>query len=142
MVDSVGCHDLEPWLDALQKLIPPVETAFLSAFERETRSDALQSLARGEAELARLRALEQDVRWGTKSMDAEALDRLRQYLAGRGELVAGDQLVLRHLREKARERQRLLLGLPLLMLGGAAFVYLVRREARERAGAPGGSVQR
>jgi zinc/manganese transport system permease protein len=132
----------QPWLDALQKLIPPVETAFLSAFERETRSDALQSLARGEAELARLRALEQDVRWGTKSMDAEALDRLRQYLAGRGELVAGDQLVLRHLREKARERQRLLLGLPLLMLGGAAFVYLLRREARERVDAPGESVQR
>ena len=57
-------------------------------------------------------------------MDADKVERLRQYLAGRGEIAAGEQLVLRHLRDKARDRQRLLLGLPLLVIGAGAFYFL------------------
>src|SRR5919202_2507015 len=54
----------QPWLDALEDILPPIETAFLDSGERATRKDALESIARMQAELARLRALEQDVRWG------------------------------------------------------------------------------
>ena len=70
------------------------------------------SIARARAELLRLRALEQDVRWGKIEMEPDKAEQLRQYLAGRSEISAGDQLVLRHLRGKGRERQRLALGLP------------------------------
>jgi len=59
-------------------------------------------------------------------------ERLRQFLAGRSELVAGDRLVLRTLRAKARERQRYWLGLPLLALGGVIAISVSRR-ARSRA---------
>jgi zinc/manganese transport system permease protein len=112
----------QPWLD-------PAQALFLTEAERETRRDSLESIAHASAELTRLRALEQDVRWGAKEMDAEKQERLRQYLAGRSEILAGDQLVLQALRAKARERQRYALGIPLLLLGagGLALVRLILR---------------
>jgi zinc/manganese transport system permease protein len=118
----------QPWLDALEEIAPPVQTAFLDSGERLTRKDALESIDRRRAELARLRALEQDVRWGKIQMEPENVERLRQYLAGMSEISAGDQLVLRHLRGKARERQRFALGLPLLILGAGGLYALVRRR--------------
>jgi len=119
-----------PWLDALEDLAPAVQTAFLDEGGRATRREALEAIVRARAELARLQALEQDVRWGARALEAEKLERLRQYLAGRGEISAGDQLVLRHLREKARERQRYGLGLPLLLAGGAALFFLFRKNRK------------
>jgi zinc/manganese transport system permease protein len=118
----------QPWLDALEDIAPPVQTVFLDSGERLTRKDALESIERARAELARLRALDQDVRWGKKEMEPENAERLRQYLAGMSEISAGDQLVLRHLRGKARERQRFALGLPLLILGAAGLCALMRRS--------------
>ncbi len=116
-----------PWLDAIERLVPPVQTVFLDEGERDTREESLQSIARASAELARLRALDQDVRWGKIEMEEEKVERLRQYLAGRSELSAGDQLVLRHLKGLARDRQQLGLGLPLLALGGYGLWRLRRR---------------
>ncbi len=118
----------QPWLDALEDIAPPVQTAFLNSGERVTRNDALESIERARVELARLRALEQDVRWGKIEMDPDKAERLRQFVAGRSEISAGDQLVLRHLRGKARERQRFGLGLPLLILG-AGGLYALRRRS-------------
>ena len=84
-----------------------------------------------ETRLTRLRQLEQDVRWGGVAIEPERAERLRQYLAGRSEIGAGDQLVLRSLRRKARERQRFVLGLPPLLIGGGGFFALVRRRAAD-----------
>ena len=114
----------QPWLDAVESVVPQAQTIFLTDFERTTRNDMLESIERAQVELKRLRELEQDVRWSTKSMEPEKLERLRQYLAGRSEISAGEQLVLRHLREKARDRQRLMLGLPLLLIGAGGFYFL------------------
>lgn len=122
-------HMDQPWLSALENIAPPVQTVFLDPGERFTRNEALESIERAGAELARLRALEQDVRWGKVEMEPEKAERLRQYLVGRGEISAGDQLVLRHLRLQARDRQRFALGLPLLILGVAGFCFTWRRKA-------------
>jgi len=122
----------QPWLDALENIAPSVQEAFLTPGERATRIDSLESVAQASAELTRLRALEQDVRWGTTEMDADKQERLRQYLAGRSEISAGDQLVLQALRAKARERQRYALGIPLLILGAGAIAVLARRQTRNR----------
>ena len=119
----------QPWLDAVEWAVPAVHTKFLDEDEKQTRSDALESIGRGQAELAELRAREQDVRWGKLEMSAEKQERLRQYLAARGEIVAGDQLVLKDLAVKARENQRFMLGLPLVLLASAAFWLL--RPARK-----------
>lgn len=118
------------WLDALEAAAPRLQELFLTPAERDARRDAVESVMRAEAELARLRAVAQDVRWGTRAMDDEQQERLRQYIAGRAEISAGDQLALRTLRAKARERQRLPLGLPLLLAGIAGTVYVRRRLAR------------
>ena len=118
----------QPWFDAIEIVAPPVQTAFLTEFERATRIDTIASIERSEAELTRLRELEQNVRWGKVDMDPNKVDRLRQYLAGRGEIAAGERLVLQHLRDKARDRQRLLLGLPLLVVGAGGFYFLSARR--------------
>ena len=119
----------QPWLDALESIASPVQTTFLTDFERSTRMEALESIARAKAELARLREQEQDVRWGRQKMEPEKAERLRQYIAGRSEISAGEQLVLRHLRDKARERQRLMLGLPLLLISTAGVYFLSAKRA-------------
>ncbi len=113
-----------PWLAWLESRAPAAELAFLTPRERETWRDTQQALARDTAEVERLRALQQDVQWGTRPMDPERQERLRQFLASRGEIAAGDRVVLRALRAKARERQRWWLGLPLLGAGAAGTFWL------------------
>lgn len=113
----------QPWVDALG-----MQELFLSETERETRRDTLESIAQASAELSKLRELEQDVRWGTKALDAEQQERLRQYLAARSEILAGDRLVLRSLNDKARSRSRYALGIPLALIGAGGFVLLARRR--------------
>ena len=105
------------WLDALERAIPPIQSAFLSDHERRVMADARASIARGAQELRRLRTLAADVRWGRRDLAAEQRERLRQFLAGRDELLAGDRLVLATLRDHARGRQRFVLGLPLAAAG-------------------------
>ncbi len=59
-------------------------------------------------------------------------ERVRQYIAGRTELITGDRLVLRALTERARERQRFVLGVPLTVIGlGAVLAGVARLRARE-----------
>jgi len=98
--------------------------------EREARQDAVESVARAEAELAKLKKLQDDVRWGTQKMDEEKQERMRQYIAGRSEIMAGDQLTLRELRLMARERQRFALGVPLLLAGAALAYFGMMRPVR------------
>lgn len=118
----------QAWLDQLEQRFPLVQEAFLDEDERTTRADSLESIATATTELERLRQLQQDVRWGQASLSQEKQEQLRQYLAGRGEIVAGDQLVLQELRREARERQRLWLGLPMLLTGLAGLAWLGWRK--------------
>ena len=74
--------------------------------------------------------MQQDVQWGTRQMPEEMQERLRQYLAGRSELVAGDRVVLKTLQRRARERQRFWLGIPLAGLGSLAAAVIWRLRAR------------
>ncbi len=124
------------WLNWLEEAVPSVQTAFLSPAERATYRDSREAIRRDQAELQRLRRLQQQVQWGMEEMPAEQQERLRQFLASQGEITAGDQMVLRTLRRKARERQRIALGLPLVAVGGSAALMLGRAR-RGRASAKG-----
>jgi zinc/manganese transport system permease protein len=126
-----------PWLDWLEAAAPPVRLAFLTPGERAAHRDSREAMARGAAELARLRALQQDVQWGTRAMPAEQQERLRQFLAGRAEIVAGDRVVLATLRSHARARQRVWLGLPLLLAGAGVAALLTRPRPTSRRAASG-----
>jgi len=114
------------WLDWIEAPLPAVELGFLTPRERETSRESRDAIARATAELARLRALQQEVRWGARAMHEEATERLRQFVAGQSELAAGDRMVLRTLRTRARERQRYWIGVPLLVAGTAGALALAR----------------
>jgi zinc/manganese transport system permease protein len=114
------------WLDWIEEAIPAVQRAFLSVHEREVHRDSREALRRELAELARLRAMQQEAQWATRPLSEAQQDRLRQFLAGRSEIAAGDRMVLRTLRTKARERQRVWVGLPLLGAGLAGAWSLAR----------------
>src|SRR5205823_10567754 len=101
-----------PWLAWLESRAPAAELAFLTPRERETWRDTQQALARDTAEVARLRALQEDVQWGARPMDPERQERVRQFLASRGEIAAGDRVGLRALRANAGAPQRRWRGLP------------------------------
>jgi zinc/manganese transport system permease protein len=119
------------WLNWIEEAVPIVRQSFLTAHERETYSDSQEAIQRGLTELRRLRTLQQEVQWGNREMSEEMQERLRQYLASRSEITAGDQMVLKYLRSEARERQRLWLGFPLLGIGAGAVIALAR--ARRKA---------
>ena len=124
------------WLDWLEGAAPPVQLAFLTAGERAVYRDTREALGRGTADLAQLRARQQDVQWGAQQMPVEQQERLRQFLASRAEIIAGDRMVLATLRAHARGRQRFWLGLPLLVLGpaGATAAWRARGPGRDTRG--------
>jgi zinc/manganese transport system permease protein len=119
------------WLDALERAAPSLQEAFLTEREREARVDATESVERARVELARLQVMQDEVRWGTRAMDEEKQERMRQYIAGRSEIAAGDELTLRALRAKARERQRFPVGIPVALAG--CLVIALGMKARLRA---------
>jgi zinc/manganese transport system permease protein len=120
------------WLNWLEEAVPSIEHAFLTRGERQTWRDSQEALARAQAEVRRLKTLQEDVQWGRARLTEDQQERLRQFLASRGEISAGDRFVLRTLRAHARERQRFWLGVPLLVLGIAGALWLAgggRRSA-------------
>ena len=132
LLDATAGED-HLWLDWLEAAAPPVRLAFLTPGERAVYHDTQEALGRGAADLARLRALQQDVQWGTRQMPGEQQERLRQFLASRGEIIAGDRMVLTTLRAHARGRQRFWLGVPLLVLGTAGAASGLLRWGRPHA---------
>ena len=121
------------WLNWLEEAVPPIELAFLTRGERQTWHDSREALARAQAEVRRLKTLQEDVQWGRAKLTEDQEQRLRQFLASRGEISAGDRFVLRTLRAHARERQRVWLGVPLLVLGTLGAIWLARGRRRDAA---------
>jgi len=131
-----------PWLDALERAMPAVQTVFLSPYERGVAAESRVAIDRGVAETRTLRARQVDAAWSTVALEPEQRERLRQFTLGREELVAGDRLVLKTLRSKARQRQRYALGVPIALAGAAlsALGLTSRRTCRSpsRSCDPGG----
>ena len=118
------------WLNWVERGLPAVELAFLSPAERQAWHDSHDAMARGTVELKRLNTLQEDVRWGRAQLSPEQQERLRQFLAARGEITAGDRFVLETLRGRARERQRYWLGVPLMLAGvGGGLALFVRSRS-------------
>ena len=122
-----------PGLDALEAIAPPLRTVFLTPAERATLADARAAIARGSVELQQLRAFQADVAFGTRQIRPEQHERLRQFLAGRDEIIAGDRLVVATLRRHARERQRFVLGVPLALAAAVGALWLGRYKAGRRS---------
>ena len=126
------------WLDALEDPVPAVQTFFLTPYERQVRIDSAAAIARNAAELRRLRALQAEAQWGTRDLPDDQRERLRQFLQAGDEIVAGDRLVMRTLRQHARERQRYAVGIPLILAGAVLVAVSLRAQRAAVAGAGGG----
>ena len=124
------------WLDWLERGLPTIELTFLGPAERQAWHDSRDAMARGAAELRRLKTLQEDVQWGRAQLSGEQQERLRQFLAARGEITAGDRFVLETLRGRARARQRYWLGVPLLLAGLAGGLALVMKSRAQTTEAP------
>ncbi len=124
------------WLNWLEEAAPVIRLGFLTSDERETYGESAEAVRQGLDEIQRLRATQQEVRWGTQQMPEEKQERLRQYLASRSEIVAGDQMVLKGLRGKARERQRYWLGIPLFIIGAGGALALARIKRKQQSVQP------
>jgi zinc/manganese transport system permease protein len=120
------------WLNWLEKAAPSIQLAFLTSDERETYSDSQDAVRRGLSEIENLRTVQQEMQWGTRKMSEEKQERLRQYLASRSEITAGDQMVLNNLRSEARKRQRFWLGIPLLGIGAGGATALARLRSKKK----------
>src|SRR4030095_5880860 len=94
------------WLDWLEASMAATQTLFLSTDERDAPRDTRQDIRREVAELERVRAMQREAQWGTRPVTAEMQERMRQYLAGRAEMVAGDRLGGPALSARGRGRQR------------------------------------
>jgi hypothetical protein len=120
------------WLNWLEKAAPSVQLTFLTSDERETYWDSQEAVQWGLSEIQSLRSMQQEVQWGKREMSEEKQERLRQYLASRSEITAGDRMVLNHLQSEARKRQRFWLGIPLLGIGVFGAIALTRLRSKTK----------
>jgi len=111
-----------PLLDAFEAWQPGIRAVFLTPQERAQWSDARHDARRYRAEVERLRTLERDSRWQGEAASDDELRRLGSYTQTFLEMQRGEQFVERALRNKARERQRWILGVPALLLAVAALL--------------------
>jgi zinc/manganese transport system permease protein len=123
-----------PWIDGLERLAPHVRLIFLDAEEREADGESRQAIAEGVIELDRARRVQQEAQWGTRPISADMQERVRQYIAGRTEMITGDRMALEALKQRARQRQRYLVGVPLTLAGFGAAALAVRARRRQGQG--------
>jgi len=116
------------WLDAVERAAPAVQEAFLTPGERGGAARRGPGAGARRAAAGELRARSsRTCSWGTRALDAERQERLRQFLAGRGELTAGP---IGWCWDAARQSARaaaLLAGASLLALGAGGALALARR---------------
>lgn len=101
---------------------------FLSETDGATYESAMQDVQRFQKEFDRLGQKERAARYGAAPLDDEEVRRIASYQQTFSEMARGELFVLGVLREKARRRQRWLLGLPLFAasLFGLFLVFMRR----------------
>jgi zinc/manganese transport system permease protein len=95
---------------------------FLSESDRTTYESAIRDTKRFQMEFDRLGEKERAARYGAVPLDDEEVRRIASYQQTFSEMARGELFVLGVLREKARRRERWLLGLPLC---AASFLGLL-----------------
>lgn len=116
----------QPLLDLLEARFPRVRAAFLTAAEQEIFLDAVASRANVQAQAQRMNEMERRSRWQGKELDDDELRKLSSYAQTFQEMQKGEEFVQREIRNKARERQRWIVGLPLLLT--ASVLFLLRKK--------------
>ncbi len=119
-----------------QPMIALIESAagwspadFLSESNRTAYENASQDAKRLQAEFDRLGAKERAARYGAAPLSDDEVRRIGSYQQSFSEMVRGELFVLGVLRERARRRERWILGLP-LCAASLLGLFLVFRRGR------------
>lgn len=114
----------QPLLDMLERAAPRMRAIFLKPAERELLDQSRQSEIKAQQEATRLNEKERNSRWQGAALSDEELRKVASFTQSFLEMKKGEQVVQREMRNKARERQRWVFGVPLLMICVAAWLRL------------------
>jgi zinc/manganese transport system permease protein len=131
----------QPLLDSAEYAVPALRGAYFNAREAAVHADAAEYAARYRREAEALNEREIASRAGGAALDDDVVRRISSFVRSYGEMIKGEEFVLREVRSRARERWRwaggLLLVLALFVMpGGPARLWrrsaglLRRREGR------------
>lgn len=104
----------QPVLDMLEAWYPAIRTPFLTGEEREVFQQAVASARAVHAQAQQLNETERRRRWQGAEVSDEELRKMSSYVQSFQEMQRGEEFVQREIRDKARERQRWAIGLPLM----------------------------
>jgi len=113
-----------PLLNLLETYQPAVKSLFLSPEEQQIMTQAVSGAMHVRLAAEQLAVMERDSRWQGDELTDEELRRLSSYTLTFQEMEKGEQFVQRELRHKIRERQRWVLGVPLIFLALGWLIVL------------------
>lgn len=137
---SVNPRADQPLLDVAEAIVPRLRVAFLTPNEESQMAQSRQAEISAFNEARRLTAKERSSRWQGEALSDEDVTKIASFTQSFLEMKKGEQTVQREIRNKARERQRWVLGVPGLLLSAAAALFLLRvkPESGGRESAPAG----
>jgi zinc/manganese transport system permease protein len=106
----------QPLLDSVEYAFPALRSLYLNAGEAEIHADASRYADRYRGEADRLNAMETRSRTQGEALDDNFVRRISSFLKSYGEMVKGEEFVMREVRSRARERMRWLVGGTMLVL--------------------------
>ena len=118
----------QPLLEALESIAPAIRSSFLSPAERAVYDSAVVVESRVLGESVRMNELERAGRWQGAELSDDDVRRLSSYVQSFQEMRKGEQFVQREIRNKARERQRWAIGIPLILMSAALLLVSFRRR--------------
>lgn len=109
--------------------------AFLTPGERDIWQSSRRSEISAEQNARQLTEKERASRWQGEAIPDDEVRRMSSYTQSYLEMKKGERFVQRRLRDEARERQRWVLGIPLILLSVAGLIALRKPNEAGRAGA-------
>jgi zinc/manganese transport system permease protein len=123
----------QPLLDSVEYAFPALRSLYFNAGETEIHADASRSAERYRGEAERLNAMETRSRAQGEALDDNFVRRISSFLKSYGEMIRGEEFVMREVRARARERMRWLIGAILLGLGLLVAPGLLAHVRRRHA---------
>jgi zinc/manganese transport system permease protein len=114
----------QPLLDALEAWYPAIRAPFLNNEEREIFQRAAVSEAQVQAQAKRLNDRERNSRWQGAELSDEEVRKISSYVQSFQEMQKGEEFVQREIRNKARARQRWVVGIPLMLISFGLFLLV------------------
>lgn len=120
----------QPLLDTLEAAVPGTRAFYMTSPERAVHQEAEVYAERHRVQAERLNEREARSRWQGASLSDMEVQRISSFLKSYNEMRKGEQFVQREVRNRARERNRWLLGLGLMLCAVLVVPWRVVRRGR------------